>query len=1054
MIDVSTLSITVKSDGIKEATKGLEALALAASKVDKSILPLLPAMQKQQSEQDKVTKTTQKATEAADKYISRLQLKANVMGKNAAQTAALTAAQRGFSAGAVKQAQELGASIDAQAAAMAKASTKGTIFNNTVKSMISAFLLYKSVGFAKSIIEAGDSWAMMASRLKVATGSMQEANKVQGELYAMAQSLRIPLEDSTRLYTRMLVPMKALGKTSEDVMKVTEGVGLALQLNGSTGAEASSVMLQFSQSMAAGRLNGAELNAVLEGAPPIIRAIEAELVRTGKGFSQTGKTIKQMGADGQLGIDLITNAIKNALPGWKKDFSELPITVDSALTVIKNAWTKAMGEMSQDTELNKNLSKALMSVVEIMPIVRDTMISVVTFITDNIKALTYAISSLLALKFLSWVTSVATALSVGATAAGAFGPAMAAVATAISAVLGPVGLLIAALGVLYAAYKLWADDTPKQSAATTSKLVADTDTRIAVIRKEIDAINEKYAAENKKAPATEAVKEDSTLARNKETILRLTDAQVRTDNAAIKAGLQISIDRAKADNDRLEGIIAVSSAVKAADEMQKKTASQAKLYNEERKKWDKDYADQQKIDAIKAMDINDEQKKSLIALAIAKQTKGSTAKAVSEANKQEQAMAALNAKYQDQLDIKSRLEDPTNKNKSNTANEKALNLLIQQEEKAKGIEIIGIRAQINKAQQIVDQEKLNSLEKDRLDTLQYIATLEAGSALRSQEYAQELAGAGMGSRAKAEQEKVNAINKEYQAKKVELENLKQSGGGMDNDVYAARLAGIEKFNAEDLKKHAEHLQKKLEQEQNWALGASAAMANYADNANNLNKQTEDLFTNAFKGMEDALVEFTMTGKLSFSDLAKSIIADIVRIQAKQTIAGLMGGASSSGGGSGILGGLLSLGMSLIGASGGAPTAVDPVISGGTSWLNASPSFSVNAKGNAFSGGAMTTKFADGGAFTNGVVNKPTGFDMGLMGEAGPEAIMPLQRTSDGSLGVVASGGSSSGETKVTYAPTINIDARADKAEVEKIVNNAVKSGNAKLVDDLTRARRL
>lgn len=68
----------------------------------------------------------------------------------------------------------------------------------------------------------------------------------------------------------------------------------------------------------------------------------------------------------------------------------------------------------------------------------------------------------------------------------------------------------------------------------------------------------------------------------------------------------------------------------------------------------------------------------------------------------------------------------------------------------------------------------------------------------------------------------------------------------------------------------------------------------------------------------------------------------------------------------------------------------------------------NAKGGVY---GSTTPFAKGGAFTNAIVNSPThfkfakgsGFGLGLMGEAGPEAIMPLKRSSDGSLGVDASG---------------------------------------------------
>ncbi len=68
-----------------------------------------------------------------------------------------------------------------------------------------------------------------------------------------------------------------------------------------------------------------------------------------------------------------------------------------------------------------------------------------------------------------------------------------------------------------------------------------------------------------------------------------------------------------------------------------------------------------------------------------------------------------------------------------------------------------------------------------------------------------------------------------------------------------------------------------------------------------------------------------------------------------------------------------------------------------------------AKGGAF-GSSGVIPFAKGGAFTNSVVNSPTlfkfanGGTLGLMGEAGPEAIMPLKRGNDGSLGVQLHGG--------------------------------------------------
>lgn len=76
----------------------------------------------------------------------------------------------------------------------------------------------------------------------------------------------------------------------------------------------------------------------------------------------------------------------------------------------------------------------------------------------------------------------------------------------------------------------------------------------------------------------------------------------------------------------------------------------------------------------------------------------------------------------------------------------------------------------------------------------------------------------------------------------------------------------------------------------------------------------------------------------------------------------------------------------------------------------------SANGNVFQGG-KAAMFATGGTFTNGVVSRPTAFDMGVMGEAGPEAIMPLRRGPDGSLGVQMHGGKASGVTEVKVEVT-------------------------------------
>lgn len=97
------------------------------------------------------------------------------------------------------------------------------------------------------------------------------------------------------------------------------------------------------------------------------------------------------------------------------------------------------------------------------------------------------------------------------------------------------------------------------------------------------------------------------------------------------------------------------------------------------------------------------------------------------------------------------------------------------------------------------------------------------------------------------------------------------------------------------------------------------------------------------------------------------------------------------------------------------------------WGAIFPGVTANAKGNVFSGGNVVP-FANGG-----IVSGPTFFGMkrglGLMGEAGPEAILPLSRGRDGKLGVVAAGGGG--------GLVVHIDARGavegTAAQIDKVI---------------------
>ena len=166
------------------------------------------------------------------------------------------------------------------------------------------------------------------------------------------------------------------------------------------------------------------------------------------------------------------------------------------------------------------------------------------------------------------------------------------------------------------------------------------------------------------------------------------------------------------------------------------------------------------------------------------------------------------------------------------------------------------------------------------------------------------------------------------------------------------------------------------------------MQSYLNSIKDVNKQIQDATVAAFKGMEDALVNFVMTGKLNFADLTRSILADIARIAIRQAIIAPIVGA------------------------------IFPGLS------------SASAKGNVFDKGLK--EYAKGG-----IVTSPTIFAygsggtgrFGLMGEAGAEAILPLKRGRSGNLGVEASGSA----TNIV----VNVDASGTSVEGDQAEGKAL-----------------
>ncbi|MGE9760919.1 phage tail tape measure protein [Pseudomonas sp. PDM20] len=195
----------------------------------------------------------------------------------------------------------------------------------------------------------------------------------------------------------------------------------------------------------------------------------------------------------------------------------------------------------------------------------------------------------------------------------------------------------------------------------------------------------------------------------------------------------------------------------------------------------------------------------------------------------------------------------------------------------------------------------------------------------------------------------------------------------------------------------------------WIAGAKAAWDEYFTESSSMAEKVETLFSDALGNTQNFLIKALAEGDFSFRSLADSVIGNLGRIGMQLATSGI--------------GQLFSMGSQMFASSG---------------WGQAILSF-FQADGGAWNQGVQM--YAKGGAFRHGVVSAPTFFGatggrLGVMGEAGPEAIMPLARASDGSLGVRTLGGG--GTTVQLHAP-VSIAIGGNGSDGSQIDQQALSS---------------
>lgn len=218
----------------------------------------------------------------------------------------------------------------------------------------------------RTLVQYADAWTEINNRLKVVTTSSVEQQLVMGKLFKLAQETRSELKATAIVYSRIALATDGLGFSQTQLLRVTETLNKQVLIGGNNAEEARAGLIQFSQGLASGKLQGDELRSVLENLIGVQKALIGgfgKLHKAGKiDFKVTKANLRELAAQGTLTSAMLIEALLAWTKETDKAFDEVSVTISGGLIKVKNAFMKYIGEVDNASGASKTFVLVLNSI--------------------------------------------------------------------------------------------------------------------------------------------------------------------------------------------------------------------------------------------------------------------------------------------------------------------------------------------------------------------------------------------------------------------------------------------------------------------------------------------------------------------------------------------------------------------------------------------------------------------------------------------------------------------------------------------------------------------
>ena len=205
-----------------------------------------------------------------------------------------------------------------------------------------AFAAFVSIQTVRMLADTADRMQSLNNQIKLVTGSENAALAVRKELLAISNRTYADLEATGSLYVKAQRALQDYGYSQKQVLQFVEATNNAMRVGGVGAQEQAAALFQLSQALGSGRLQGDEFRSISEAAPILLDTLAEHL-------GKTRAEIRAMAADGKLTSDVIVEAVTAAGGKLAEQAGNMQVTLGGSLTVLKNNFAALVDEMLNGT---------------------------------------------------------------------------------------------------------------------------------------------------------------------------------------------------------------------------------------------------------------------------------------------------------------------------------------------------------------------------------------------------------------------------------------------------------------------------------------------------------------------------------------------------------------------------------------------------------------------------------------------------------------------------------------------------------------------------------